>query len=141
MNVKKWLIASVVAFIAFAVMEWIVHGSILADAYKAKPELWATEATMKANAWALYVGQLIYAGMFALIYTKGYEGKPGLGEGFRYGLYMAFFTAVPRFLVNYAVMPYTANIAVTWLISGIIESVILGLIVGLIYRKPQPAAA
>jgi len=141
MNVKKWLIASVVAFVALSIMEYILHGRILADAYTAKPQLWASEATMRANMWALYVGYLIYAGLFALIYTKGYEGKPGLGEGFRFGLYIGFFVSVPRFFINYAVMPYTATIVVTWLVAGVVESAILGLIVGAIYRKPAVAAA
>ena len=142
MNVKKWLVASIVAFVALVVMAWLVHGAILGDAYKAKPELWASESTMKSNMWSLYLGYLVLAGMLALIYAKGCEGKPGLGEGFRYGLYIGFLTAVPRFFIGYAVFPYPANIAVTWLVAGIVESVILGLIVGALYKKPgMPAAA
>ena len=141
MNTKRWLTASLVAFVALSVMEFIVHGSILESAYKANPEYWLPEATMRERMWAIFLGQLIYASMFTLIYTKGYEGKPGLGEGFRYGLYIGFFTAVPRFFINYAVMPYTANIAVTWLVSGVIESIVLGLLVGALYKKSEPKPA
>ena len=142
MNVKKWLIASVVAFVALSIMEWIVHGSILASAYQANAKYWLPEATMRERMWAIWLGQLIYAGMFTLIYAKGCEGKPGLGEGFRYGLYVAFLTALPRFFIEYAVAPYPANVSVTWLVAGVTESVIIGLIVGALYKKgePKPAA-
>jgi hypothetical protein len=140
MNVKRWLIASIVAFVAFAIMEWILHSVILASAYMAKPEYWLPEVLMRQRVWSRYVGYLIYAGMLTLIYIKGYEGKPGLGEGFRFGLYVGFFTAIPRFFVEYAVMPYPASISVSWLIAGLVESVILGLIVGALYKNPVAKA-
>jgi hypothetical protein len=144
MDTKKWLVASVAAFVALFVMDWILHGSILAGAYEATKDkgYWLSQEMMHHRAWAIWVGQLVFAGMFALIYAKGCEGKPGLGEGFRYGLYVGFLTAVPRFFIGYAVFPYPANIAVVWLVAGVIESIILGLIVGALYKKPMmPSAA
>src|SRR5437879_10429622 len=37
----------------------------------------------------------VFAPFFALIYVKGYEkGKPGLGQGFRYGLYVGAMLSV-----------------------------------------------
>ncbi len=67
MNVKKWLIASVVAFVALSIMEYILHGQILASAYMEKPALWASEAARRSNVWALYVGYLVYTVLFTLI--------------------------------------------------------------------------
>ena len=143
MNLKKWLVASLVAFIVFSVMEWILHGSILASAYQANAKYFLPQATISERMWAIYLGYLIYAGMFTLIYSKGYEAKPGLGEGLRFGLYIGFFTAIPRFIIDFAVSPIPAAIAVPWLIAGIVESIILGLVVGALYKKvpSQPVAA
>jgi hypothetical protein len=141
MNIKKWLVASIVVFVALAIMEYLLHGVILASAYMAKPEYWLPEATMKARIWALYLGYLVYSGVFTLIYSKGYEGKSWFGEGFRYGLYIGFLTAIPRFFIEYAVMPYPANLTVSWLIAGLVVSVILGVIVGALYRTPAPKPA
>lgn len=137
MNVKKWLIASIVAFVALSFMEWILHANILASAYQANAKYWLPQATMEQRMWAIYLGYLIYAGMFTLIYTKGVEDRPGLGQGFRYGLYIGFLTALPRFFVEFAVSPVPASIAVPWLVAGIIESIVLGLLVAGLYKKAE----
>ena len=141
MSIKKWLIASVAAFVALAIMERIVHGVILASAYNAHAQYWLPEAIMRERFWAMYLAQLLFAGMFTLIYTKGYEGKPGLGEGFRYGLYIGFLISVPRFFIEYTVAPYPPRFPMTWAISGILEATILGLIVGALYKKAEPKPA
>lgn len=143
MNTKRLMIAMIVVFVALVVLELLFHGVILASIYKEQPpELWRSEAEMNKYMWLLYPGYAVLAVLFCYIYTKGYEGKDGIGEGLRYGLIIGLLMQVPRAFGTYATMPYPGNLVVYWLIGGLIESLILGLLVGAIYKgKPAGATA
>lgn len=142
MNTKRLFIAMIVVFVALVVLELLLHGVILASIYEQTAELWRPEAEMNKYMWLLYPGYAVLAILFCYIYSKGYEGKDGIGEGLRYGLIIGLLMQVPRAIGTYATMPYPGNLVVYWLIGGLIESLILGLLVGVIYKgKPAGATA
>src|SRR2546426_5215828 len=79
MNTKRWLLASVAVFVVIGVLEFLVHGVLLSGLYKQTASVWRPEAEMRQMVWIFWVGYLVFAPLFALIYVKGYEkGKPGL---------------------------------------------------------------
>src|SRR2546422_8451465 len=89
MNTKRWLLASVAVFVVIGVLEFLVHGVLLSGLYKQTASVWRAEAEMRQMMWIFWAGYLVFAPFFTLIYVKGYEkGKPGLGQGFRFGLYV-----------------------------------------------------
>lgn len=85
MNRKKFITSWLAAFVTVFVFEWLFHGKFLASTYQATASLWRSEADMKQLFHWLLIAQFLATGMFAYIFTKGYEAK-GLAEGFRYGL-------------------------------------------------------
>lgn len=141
LNVKQWAIASIAVFVGMSILEYIQHGLIMSLWYMETPRYWRPEEDMRNLMGWMYLGYAFYAVLFTLIYTKGYEGKPGVGEGIRYGLWMGLFVQLPRMFIMHAIYPYAAKILVGWLIYGVIESVILGAIVAMIYKKPEQTAA
>ncbi|MGH7272860.1 MAG: hypothetical protein ACREIQ_00150, partial [Nitrospiria bacterium] len=89
MNTRRWLLASVAVFVVIAVMQILIHEVLLSDMYQQTASVWRTEAEMQRIMWIFWIGYLVFAPFFTLIYVKGYEkGKPGLGQGFRCGLYV-----------------------------------------------------
>src|SRR2546428_8742241 len=77
MNTKRWLLASVAVFVAIGVLEFLIHGVLLSDLYKQTASVWRPEAQMRQMIWIFWVGYLVFAPFFALIYVEGYEkGKP-----------------------------------------------------------------
>jgi len=136
MKGKQCLIASVVVFVVFFIVEYVVHGIFLKEIYQETADLWRPEADMKKMMWFMWLGYLIFSPIFVCIYSKGYEeGKSGIGQGFRYGLSIGLLIAPLSALGWYAVLPIPGQLAVCWLVTGIIEFTLLGLVVGLIYKK------
>jgi hypothetical protein len=136
MNVNRWLLASLAAFAVFFAVEMVVHGILLEGVYKATASLWRSEAEIQANMWMLWLGYAIFAPFFALIYAKGYESrKPALGQGLRFGFYMAMAFSPMSVLVAYATQPLPANLAFYWLLDGLAVILLSGVVVALIYRK------
>jgi hypothetical protein len=136
MNMKKYLLSVVVVFVWLTVFGMIYHGKILESTYIETMQFWRPEAEMMRLMPFVYVGHILFALLFCCIYTKGLEaGKPGLGQGLRYGFWVGLLLHLPMTVAHYAYVPYPAKLLVAWLIGGMIESVVAGLIVGKLYQK------
>lgn len=135
MNTKRLALASLAVFVVFFVVDGVVNNLLLADLYKQTASVWRPESEIQGNMWLMWIGTLILAPLFALIYTKGYEAnKPGLGQGVRYGLIVGVLLSAPQCLVWYAVLPIPAVLPVWWFVAGMAESIAAGVAAGLIYR-------
>ena len=66
------------------------------------------------------------AGLFTFIFTKGYEGKPGIGEGIRYGLWIGLLLYVPTFITGLVFAEWSASLQTIRMLEGILESVVCG---------------
>ncbi len=134
MNWKQFVIAVIVGFVALGVMDFIVNVVLLADAYESlMGTVFRSEVDMNSKMWAFYLGEFIFVLLFVWVYSYGLKGK-GIMEGLRYGLYIGLMLWVLSSLAMWAMFPVTAWLAWMWIIFGVIEMVILGLIVGAIYK-------
>ncbi|MBD3223779.1 MAG: hypothetical protein GF313_03570 [Caldithrix sp.] len=133
MNWKRILMATIIVYIVYEVINFIVHGVILSGAYQTMADTWRTD--MQSKMWVMYIGDIIFALFFVVIFAKGYEGK-GLMEGIRYGLLMSGFVIIPGMLAQYSVYEVTFVLTLQWIVFGFIKLIIIGMITALIY-KPQ----
>lgn len=138
MNWKKMMISTIVVYIVYEVLNFIIHGLILSSTYESLQHLWRPE--MQQMMWIMYVSELLLAFFFVYIFAKGYEGK-GLMEGVRYGLIIGGFMLVPGMLAQYTVYALPFSLVVYWLIFGFIQLVIIGIIVALIYKPLESSEA
>src|SRR3989442_13699370 len=119
MNTKRWLFASLGTFAVIFILEMVIRGVLLEGIYKQTASVWRPQADIGRLMWLMWLGYLIFAPFFALIYIKGYEeGKGGVGQGIRYGGYIGFGRSAWQSLGRYAVMPFTPIRALYWLVSG-----------------------
>ena len=136
MNMKRWLYASAAAFVVLAVLEFVVNGVLLAGIYMQTASVWRPEAEMVSLSWLFWLAYLVFAPVFTLIYSQGFESnKEGIGQGLRFGIYVGLLTAIPMNLIWYVVLPIPASLAVYWAIAGMVEMIAMGIAVGLIYKK------
>jgi hypothetical protein len=138
MNVKRCLVAGFAVFVLTRVLDYVIHGVILMPAYESLKSLWRPD--MESLMWLMHVVGFIWSFLFAYIYTKGYEGK-GIMEGVRYGLIIGLFTNIPAAYGTYAMIAIPHSMALQWLIYGLIECILAGIAVALIYKPASPAAA
>ncbi len=137
MNKKFWL-GWISVFVVMSVFEAIVNMVLLASIYQATASLWRPQAEMKI--WLFYVVYAFVSFFFTLIFSKGYEGK-GIAEGIRYGIYMGMLMSVPMAYGTYAAMPIPYPLALQWFIYGLIEYVLAGIVLALIYGKQAQVTA
>ena len=134
MNVKRFVVAVIVVFISFQILDFVIHGIILAPTYANLKSLWRLD--MMSKMWIMYVTSFILSFLFVYIFTKGYEGR-GLGEGIRYGLLIGLLINAVGAFNQYTVYPVPFTLALQWFIYGMIEFVICGIIAALIYKPKK----
>lgn len=140
MNKKVW-IGFIAVFLGMGILGFLIHGVMLAPDYQATDvaSLMRPEAEMMGMMWIYYVVYFVQAYFFVLIFSKGHEGR-GIGEGVRYGSYMGLLMATPMAYASYAMYPMPYSLALKWFIYGMLEYIVLGIIVALVFgKKTNPA--
>lgn len=137
MNWKKLLICFVVVYVVSQILSYLIHAVWLAPTYASLSEVWRPEAEMLSKQWIMFVTAAVWAFFFCYIFARGYEGK-GIGEGVRYGVVIGLFYAIPQAYDAYVVYPIPYYLALYWFLSGLVVSIICGIVVALLYK---PAAA
>ena len=134
---KKFWISFVVVFVAFMLLDILIHGVLLASQYESVQQLYRPEGEMMM--WIIWVVEIIFAFFFVLVFQHGYKGT-GLMEGVRYGLYIGLMMNIPAAYSTYAVQPIPYSLAFFWFLYGTIGMVILGAITALIYGTEKEDA-
>jgi ABC-type multidrug transport system permease subunit len=140
MNWKKLWIAFLLVFVAYLATNMLIHTVILGDTYL-KPDIqnsMRSEAEMGKYFWVRIVTMLVFSFFFTYIFAKGYERK-GLMEGIRYGLIITLFYFFVTCFDQFVTYPIPYFIVWYWIIAGLVQAVIMGIIAALVY-KPKSAA-
>lgn len=133
--------AAVAGFIAFNVLEFLVHGVLLKRAYHHARYLllWNHEHTMNARRWPALLGYAALSWVVARVYAQGYEPqKAALEQGLKCGALLGLLLASYHAGVDYMVYPVTGKLALAWWAAGVIELTIVGAVVSSVYRPEQP---
>ncbi len=136
---KKVWIGFIVVFVLMVILGYIIDTLILGSTYESLTNIWRPD--MQSKIWIFYLVMLFQAFFFSFIFSKGYEGK-GIAEGVRYGLYIGIWLSVGMAYGSYAMIPIPYSLALQWFIYGVIQYIIYGIALALVFRKkaPPPAA-
>ena len=77
MNIKKFLIASLLVFVTLQILEYVIHNLILSSTYESLQAVFRPD--MMDKMWIFYLTGIIFSLLFVYIFSKGYEGK-GVAE-------------------------------------------------------------
>jgi hypothetical protein len=133
LNKKNFILAMGGVFVFIFFFEWLLHGYLLKDQYQAMANLWRSPEDMKSKCLWFILGYLLIAKYFTFIFARGCETS-GAGEGARYGFLMGLIWAGGAF-IWYGVMPIPQFLLWSWVVGGLVESILAGIIAGLIYKK------
>ncbi|MEJ2745599.1 MAG: hypothetical protein P8123_07955 [bacterium] len=129
---KKFVLAVIAVFIAWSVIDAILHGVILQNAYQQTATLWRPCAEMKTGLMRLV--QLVTAITFVAVYALLIKPK-GMGVAIGYGLIYGIGAGVGMGYGSYSIMPITAGMASAWFWGSLIESIVAALLVGAIIKE------
>jgi uncharacterized membrane protein YhfC len=133
---KRIILGIVAVFVAWQVLDIILHGVILASTYKATAELWRPMPEMKMGLMKLVC--LVSAACFVCLYAWLVRPK-SWAAGLSYGLVFGVATGIGMGFGTFCVMPIPQSLAMAWFIGTIVETAAAGLLVGWIVKE-TPAA-
>ncbi len=129
---KRTLLAMLAVFVLWSVMDFVIHGLVLASPYALTPQLWRPMTEMKTG--LMYATVLVAAAVFVGIYAWFIADK-SVPTAVRYGLVFGIGSGVSMGFGSYSVMPLPQQIALVWCLGSIVEAVAAGWITGLIIKK------
>src|SRR3989442_1037721 len=94
MDMKKTIGAIVAGYVVQFGGNFLIHGVWLKQDYINTASLWRSSEAMNSRMWAMFLGVLIYAVGAVLIYVRGVESKPWVGQGIRFGILLALVPTV-----------------------------------------------
>ncbi len=132
---KRFVLAFIAAYIFMFFWGWLLNGVLLKEIYAQTPNLWRSQSEMMSLFHWIIIGQALLIFAFVAIYASGFAGG-GVMAGIRLGVLLEI-AAIGMRLAIYAVQPFPAKLIIYGSISGLIDMIIVGAIVGAIYK---PAA-
>jgi hypothetical protein len=140
MAMKKTIGAIVASFILLSAGGFLIHNVWLMQDYRLHSDLWRAPDAMAHRLPHIYIANLIFSIAAVLIYCRGVEAKPWVGQGIRFGILLALVTVIPNSLVQYFVYPLPHQLVLKWMIGGGLLTVIVGLAIAAICQsKQQPS--
>lgn len=131
---KRFVIASIVAFVLLVGTGYLVHGMLLHDAYSHVPWLMRSGDDAAKHFPFIFIAQILAALSLVWIYERGRSDKPWMGQGLRFGIAAAIFAPVVKFLQYYAVQQEPHSLALHQMLFEGAAMVIVCLGVAFVYR-------
>jgi hypothetical protein len=130
--IRRISIGFLAVFLATQLFEGFVNFYVLGPTYSQWTQLWRPIAEVRF--WMLPFTGLFFSFFFTFIFSKGYE-KRGLGEGIRYGFYVAMMVSLPHAYGTYALMQIPYSVALQWFVFGTVEFVLAGIILAVVFNQ------
>jgi hypothetical protein len=140
MNYGRLVGAAIAATVVDGIYGFLVYGVLLAGEFGRYPEVYRSNEAGAAYLPLMFLGILIAMFAVVAIYAKGYEGGSGVTEGARFGAMIGFVLSVILGSVNYATLNIGRRLAVAYVVAGLFEWILNGIVIGLVY-KPSEAPA
>jgi hypothetical protein len=140
MNITRIGLAALGAFVAyfaigglsFVLMPWLKTESLkYPNVYRSQESM---KGTMPAGMGAMFVGMVVLAVLYAMLY----QGGSGLVEGARFGALIGVFAICAFVVHNYAILNIGAKLTFQQAVAYFLEWLVAGIVIGLIYRPPVP---
>ncbi|MDI6793473.1 MAG: hypothetical protein QME81_11515 [bacterium] len=141
MRIWRILIAGVVTAIAGSILGGLTCGWLFNWVYQLEPtNVWRGEEAMTGAFFLwLNLGGLILSIFLALGYALFFRGIPGSGvvKGLTYGLIIWLVSTLPGMFATHMFMTVATGVVIYGSILGLVEHLLKGAIIALIYGTPQ----
>ena len=132
LNWKKLWITVGVVYVVNRILGFLINAVWLGETYASLAHVWRPEAEMAAKMWIMFVTAAVFCFFFVYLFAKGCEGK-GVAEGARFGAIIGLFVMFSSY-DWYVILPIPSSLALKWFLSGMVASVIMGVIAAMVYK-------
>ena len=128
---KRYLLAVLAVFVAWSVLDFVIHGLILTSTYAATAQFWRPMAEMKMG--LMKAVTIVAAACFTGIYA-GLIRPKSTSVGMKFGLLFGLGSGFSMGFGTYSVMPLPVYLAAVWFVGTLLEGIVAGLIVSAIVK-------
>jgi hypothetical protein len=129
---KRIILAVVVVFIVWSILDFMLHGLLLRATYEATANLWRPMDQM--NMPLMYFVTLLFTACFVLVYGL-LVGQKSLVSGVKFGALFGLAMGISMGFGSYSYMPIPLTLAWSWFFGTWIEAIAAGAIVGAIIKS------
>lgn len=133
MNIKRWLISAVAAFVFVFLFEWLIHGILLMEMYQSTQQIWRPMNAGSIYHAAMIGSQIAFALMTSFLFTRHYENR-GVREGVRFGFWIGSILAAVE-LGSFCYLPIPFSLTFIWMVTVLLKGIGTGTVVALIYKN------
>ena len=130
--IKRTIISIITIFVAWSLLDFVIHGVLLQQAYMDTAHLWRPMNEM--NMPLMYLVTLAYVTCFVLIYLIFIRNK-SLLTGMKFGALFGTAAGISMGFGSFSYMPIPLSLALSWFAGMLVESVVAGTLVGLILKS------
>jgi hypothetical protein len=141
MNYRSLGIAAIVAWVVDSIYGFLVFGLALNGEFARYPDVFRSFETVSGMLPLMFGASLV--GMLAVtyIFAKGHEGGSGLEQGLRFGVVFAVFGLFSISIPNYVIYNFGRRLAVEAAVGGFGEMLLMGAVIGLLYKPAARSSA
>ncbi|HET9178718.1 MAG TPA: hypothetical protein VFQ24_10225 [Terriglobia bacterium] len=132
---KRMWLTIIVVFLVFTALSYVIHGVLLQPLYQQSPLMLRTQQDAQSHFPFMLLAFLVFSVAFVWIYSRGLEPKPWLGQGLRYGAAVWLIASVSRYLIYFAVQPWSGSVMALQIGLELIMMLLVGITAAALYRK------
>src|SRR5262245_21403377 len=140
MTLRRIAVPALVAWLVDSTYGFLVFGLALNGEFAQYPAVFRSFDTVNAMMPMFLASSLVAFIAVAYIFAKGYEGGPGVKEGFWFGVVLGSLMVFGVALPSYVIYNIGQRLALLTCLATFVEWLIAGVVLGFVY-KPAPAAA
>ena len=131
MNLQRYVLATLGAFLFVFVFEFLWHGWLMRGMYDATITVWRPQN--ESNMAYVFAAQILFAAILAYIYTR--VGKHlACRRGIAFGFFAGLLLAAPQ-LGTYCYLPIPLTITLMWMVAEFLKCLGAGITIAMIYRE------
>lgn len=134
MNPSRFALGCLAVYAAYQILGFLIHQVWLGPSYAALARVWRPEEELMSKTWIRFLTSAVWAVGFCYLFVRGYQDR-GIAEGVRFGAAIGLFYAIPQAYDTYAIFPIPYLLALQWFLSGLLVSILLGIVAAAVYRR------
>jgi len=137
MKSKRLWLTCLCVFVAIFGYDFVLHNVLLKTDYVVTGYLWRSPEEMGKYFGFLLFGQLLLSVVFCFLYAFLIDQRSSVRNGLIYGFLAGLLLSAPNFIM-FTVQPMPGDlILVKWTIGRLLQTLLAGFILGLVYRPPS----
>lgn len=131
MNLKRFFYSVLAVFVAYEGLGYLINTVLLNECYVELEQLWRKD--MDHYMWVMFLSDFILINFLVLFYSR-WSKSFTIWSGLLFGLLAGVMVSTVSSINQWVIYPLSNHILVLWVLFGLIQFAISGLILGLIYK-------